>query len=78
MNDHQEQNRNEAPGVTRRRFLSGTGAMLASAASGPLILVPGKARASEQLVVTSWGGAYEAGIIKVFAEPFSKETGMPI
>jgi len=65
--------------VTRRRFLAGSGAAIAAAATGgPLILVPGKAKASEQLVVTSWGGAYEEGIKKVFAEPFTKETGIPI
>lgn len=78
MDDQQEQDVNQSRSMSRRRFLGGSAAALAAAAGGPLILVPGKAKASEQLVLTSWGGAYEAGITKVFAEPFTKETGIRI
>ena len=66
-------------GPTRRVFLAKGGAFAAaSAASWPLILVPGKAKASEQLVIPSWGGAYAETINEAFYKPFTKETGIPI
>jgi putative spermidine/putrescine transport system substrate-binding protein len=64
--------------VSRRRFISRAGAAWAAAAAGPLLLAPGKAKASDALVVTSWGGAYRAAVEKSWTQPFTKETGIPI
>lgn len=63
--------------ISRRRALL-TGAAVASAASWPLILTPGKAKASEQVVVPSWGGRYEETLIEAFYKPFEQETGIPV
>lgn len=57
---------------TRRRFLGTTGALAAA------VSLPGRAVAAGPLVVTCWGGAYEKGIRDVFADPFTKETGIPV
>jgi len=57
---------------TRRSFLGAASAVAGS------VLLPGLARAASPLVVTCWGGAYEKGIKEVFADPFSKETGIPV
>ena len=66
-------------GPTRRTFLAGSGAVLASTAiSGPLILVPGKAKASAKVVVATWGGGFQAAQTKAFYEPFTKETGIEV
>jgi putative spermidine/putrescine transport system substrate-binding protein len=64
--------------ITRRQFVAGAGAAVTAAVSGPLILTPGKAKASEQLVVTSWGGAYRQAVETNWIQPFTKETGIPI
>jgi putative spermidine/putrescine transport system substrate-binding protein len=64
-------------GVSRRRFLLGSGAALA-AASGPLILTPGKAKASEKLVLVSWGGQYREAVEAAFVKPFTQQTGIPV
>lgn len=64
---------------TRRRFLAGSGAIVAASAAGwPLILVPGKAKASEQIVIPSWGGAYSETLTEAFYKPFTQKTGIPI
>lgn len=66
-------------GPTRRRFLAGTSAIAtASVVGGPLILVPGKAKASEQIVIPSWGGAYAETVNEAFYKPFTQKTGIPI
>jgi len=66
-------------GPTRRTFLAGSGAVLASTAvSGPLILVPGKAKASAKVVLATWGGALQEALTKAMIEPFTKETGIPV
>lgn len=65
------------PSLSRRKALL-TGAAAASAASWPLILTPGKAKASEQVVVPSWGGRYEETLIEAFYKPFEQETGIPV
>jgi putative spermidine/putrescine transport system substrate-binding protein len=66
-------------GVTRRRFVAGTSAAAAaSAVSWPLILTPGKAKASEQIVIPSWGGAYAETLNEAFYKPFTQKTGIPI
>jgi putative spermidine/putrescine transport system substrate-binding protein len=61
----------------RRRFLVGTVAV-ASAASWPLVLTRGQARAAEQIVVPSWGGRYAETLDEAFYKPFTKETGIPV
>ena len=43
-------------GPTRRTFIAASGATIAAAASGPLIIVPGKAKAAERVVFATWGG----------------------
>lgn len=65
----------QSPG--RRRF-NAAGLALASVASWPLILVPGKARASERLVIVNWGGGVGEAKKKVYYDPFTKETGVPV
>jgi putative spermidine/putrescine transport system substrate-binding protein len=65
---------------TRRGFLANSGAVVvgASAASWPLIVVPGKAKAREQIVVPSWGGQYAETIEEAFYKPFTQKTGIPV
>lgn len=62
---------------SRRRFVIG-GMAAASAAAWPLILTPGKARASERIVIPGWGGRYAETLTQAFYEPFSKATGIPV
>lgn len=64
-------------GVSRRKFLVGAGGAVA-AASWPLILTPGKAKAAERLVLISWGGAYRESIEANYVKPFTQETGIPV
>ena len=64
---------------SRRRFLAGTAALTAgSAASWPLILTPGKAKASEQVVIALWGGSFTENMEKAYLKPFTAETGIPV
>ena len=64
---------------TRRRFLAGTAAAGAGlAVSGPLILIPGKAKASEKIVWVGWGGSTQAVQQESFIKPFTKETGIEV
>lgn len=57
---------------SRRQFLGAASAVAGSA------LLPRMAAAANPLVVTCWGGAYEKGIKDVFADPYTKETGVPV
>ena len=59
---------------TRRRFIGGATAVTAAA----LLPVSFQARAAGSIVVTCWGGAYEKGVREIFAEPFTKETGIGV
>lgn len=61
--------------VSRRAFLGYLGAV---AFSAPFVHIPGKARASERLVVVNYGGPLADAKRKVYYEPFTKETGIPI
>lgn len=64
--------------VSRRRILVG-GAAAVSAASWPLLLIPGKAAASkDRLVVSTWGGTFAEAQVEAFHKPFEKETGIKI
>ena len=65
--------------ATRRRFLAGTVAAGAGlAVSGPLILVPGKAKAADKLVWVSYGGQNQEAQEKAFIKPFIEETGIQV
>jgi putative spermidine/putrescine transport system substrate-binding protein len=62
--------------ITRRRFVVGAAACLA-AATGPF--VPRHARAAgKELVVCSWGGAYQKALRRAYFDPFEKETGIKV
>ena len=66
-------------GLNRRRFLTTTAALTAaSAASWPLIMVPGKAKAAEQVVIALWGGSFTENMEKAYLKPFTAETGIPV
>ena len=66
-------------GPSRRRFVFGSAAVLtASAASWPLILTPGKAKAAEQLVFALWGGRFTENMEKAYLKPFTEKTGIPV
>jgi putative spermidine/putrescine transport system substrate-binding protein len=66
-------------GPSRRRFLASTAAVTAaSAASWPLILTPGKAKASDQVVIALWGGSFTENVEKAYLKPFTAETGIPV
>lgn len=49
-----------------------------AAVGWPLILTPGKARASEKLVVANWGGITAKKKQAMIYDPFTKETGIPV
>lgn len=59
---------------TRRRFMGAAAAMTGAA----LLPLSFQARAAGAIVVTCWGGAYEKGVREIFAEPFTKETGIAV
>lgn len=61
-------------GISRRALLKAGAALplagMAGWASG--------ARAAESITVTCWGGDYEKNVRAIFAEPFTKETGVAV
>lgn len=59
---------------SRRRFL-GSAAAVTGASLLPMAF---EARAATAITVTCWGGAYEKGVREVFADPFTKETGIAV
>ena len=63
-----------ATGPTRRRFMIGG----AAAVAGPLLLTPGKAKASEQLAIALWGGRFTENFEIAYLKPFTEETGIPV
>lgn len=67
-------------GPTRRTFLVTSGATIAAAAatSGPLIIVPGKAKAAEKVVFATWGGQLQESLTEAYIKPFTKETGIEV
>jgi putative spermidine/putrescine transport system substrate-binding protein len=70
-------NARPSAGVGRRRFLLGTAAA-AGAASWPLILTPGLAKAANKIVFALWGGNYQEAMETAFLKPFTKETGIEV
>lgn len=63
------------PTAPDRRRVLGAGAAMAGAALLPLAM---PARAAGTIAVTCWGGAYEKGVKEIFADPFTKETGIGV
>jgi putative spermidine/putrescine transport system substrate-binding protein len=60
-------------GQTRRTFLIGT------AATGAALLAPGAAQAAnERVVYANWGGSWEKAMRRAWADPFTKETNIPV
>ena len=70
----------KSAGPTRRTFLVTSGATVAAAAvtSGPLIIVPGKAKAAERVVFATWGGQLQESVTEAYIKPFMKETGIEV
>jgi putative spermidine/putrescine transport system substrate-binding protein len=63
--------------LKRRTFLKTT-ATAAGAASWPLILTPGLAKAANKIVFALWGGNYQEAMEAAFLKPFTKETGIEV
>lgn len=59
--------------IGRRRFLAGSAA-LGGALAAPTIL----RAANERVVYANWGGSWEQAMRRAWAEPFTKETGIPV
>src|SRR5271167_2015197 len=64
--------------ITRRRFIGGTTAGFAGLVAAPAIISRRARAADATLTVTSWGGDYNKSVREVFADPFTKETGIPV
>lgn len=60
--------------LSRRGLMKASGAMLAA----PALMRSHWAFADTPLTCVTWGGAYQDLIQKVFADPFGKETGLPV
>lgn len=52
--------------------------MAAVGLAAPFVVAPGRAKASERLVVANWGGSTGAAKKKAFYDPFERETGIPV
>ena len=71
------------PRPTRRRVLAGgAGLLAATLTSGPLILVPGRARAAGRVTLATQGAigdhGYGDALNEAFFKPFTKETGIEV
>ncbi|GGF43093.1 ABC transporter substrate-binding protein [Aliidongia dinghuensis] len=64
--------------ITRRRFIGTSAAGVAGLVAAPAILSSRARAADTTLTVTSWGGDYNKSVREVFADPFTKETGIPV
>jgi putative spermidine/putrescine transport system substrate-binding protein len=63
--------------LSRRRFVQRVGAGLTGAAVGVLVR-PGAGAAAKELVVCSWGGAYQKALRKAYFDAFERETGIKV
>jgi len=83
MNQHSGPQGNEAHGCSRRSVLQVGAAAAGMAALGtalPLVAQP-QSHATPTprgINVTCWGGAYEKAVRQALADPFTKETGIPV
>lgn len=60
--------------LTRREVLAGGALALAA----PALIIPGRAKASDGLVVANWGGPIADMKKRVYYDPFTEKTGIPI
>ncbi|MGY6633998.1 MAG: ABC transporter substrate-binding protein [Alkalilacustris sp.] len=63
--------------LDRRRFLRNSVALSGVALAAPAIATRALAR-DRELVVSSWGGAYQAALRRAFFDPFEQETGIRV
>jgi len=64
--------------ISRRGLVRGGAAGLAGLFAAPAVFT-GRARAADKtLAITSWGGDYNKSVREVFADPFTKETGIAV
>lgn len=61
-----------------RRTLIRSGAFSAAALAAPSVWTGRSQAADTTLTITSWGGDYHKSVDEVFAQPFTKETGIPV
>lgn len=61
-----------------RRSLLRAGVLTASGLAAPAIWTGRTYAADSALTMTSWGGDYHKSVQEVFADPFTKETGIPV
>lgn len=62
-------------GLSRRALLKAGAAMAGMATLGTALPLRAQGRG---ISVTCWGGAYEAAVRQAYAEPYAKETGVPV
>jgi putative spermidine/putrescine transport system substrate-binding protein len=63
---------------TSRRAVLKQGVATVVAGAGPLLLLPGRARAGSKLVVVGYGGSYGDFTQENFIKPFSRQTGIEV
>jgi putative spermidine/putrescine transport system substrate-binding protein len=63
---------------TRRVILKSSAALIVAYCSSCSLILPGKARATERLVVTSRSGSYRAAMEAAIIFPFTKEIGLSV
>ena len=68
-------NKKQLSGISRRRFLAGTGAIAAGAAAG---ILPRRSRAASSLKVGAYGGYFKDSFDKHIFPDFTKETGIAV
>lgn len=63
--------------ISRRSFVKGT-ALGGLALAAPSVVTGRAVAADKELTITSWGGDYHKSVQEVFADPFTKETGIKV
>ena len=66
-----------ARGLSRRSFVTGVAATAAAASVGPFVHTTAKG-ASNKLVYSGWGGAYQDAVREAILQPFTKATGIEV
>lgn len=64
--------------TSRRGLLRGGAAGLVGLIAAPAVFTGRASAADATLTVTSWGGDYNKSVREVFADPFTKETGIAV
>src|SRR4051812_19573098 len=70
--------RMNARNLSRRRVLQLTGAAAGAGISAPFVSPAAHAQNRGQVVVCSWGGAYQKALREAFFDPFEKESGIKV